>query len=125
MATKPAERYQTVHKFQDALREYQSHSESILLTDSAEKNFNAASSGDYEMFSRSLYGFEEASRCGTAINGPRHCYRPARLAYAHAAHKRDDFDLGISLFDAGNPQHSVLLEQLEAGQGKRDRPCDV
>ena len=117
----PAERYQTVHKFQDALRVYQSHSESIVLTDSAERNLNAAeTSGEYEMFSRALYGFEEALAMWDGNQRAARLLSACALAYAQAALKRDDFDLGISLLDAANPQHKVLLEQLQAGQRERD-----
>ncbi len=121
MATKPEQRYQTVHEFQDALREYQSHSESILLTESAEKNLaTAESSGDYELFSRALYGFEEALTMWDSNQRARRLLSSARLAYAGAALKRDDFDLGVSLLDIKNEQHSVLLDQLQRGQHERN-----
>jgi WD40 repeat protein/serine/threonine protein kinase len=121
MATKPAERYQTVHAFQDALREYQSHSESILLTESAEKNLaQAEAKGDYELFSRAVYGFEEALAMWSGNQRASRQLTSGRLAYAQSALKRDDFDLGISLLDAANPQHKVLLEQLHTGQHERD-----
>ncbi|MDZ4658536.1 MAG: protein kinase [Bythopirellula sp.] len=121
MSTKIPQRYQTVHEFQDALRDYQSHSESILLTDSAEKNLNTAeSSGDYELYSRALYGFEEALAMWDGNLRATRLLSAARLAYAGAALKRDDFDLGLSLLDANNDQHRALLEQLQAGQGERN-----
>jgi WD40 repeat protein/serine/threonine protein kinase len=121
MATKPAERYQTVHAFQDALREYQSHSESILLTESAEKNLaQAESKGDYELFSRAVYGFEEALAMWNGNQRANRLLTSGRLTYAQSALKRDDFDLGISLLDATNPQHKGVLEKLQAGQQERD-----
>ncbi len=121
MATKIAHRYQTVNEFQDALRDYQSHSESIILTDSADKNLaTAESSGDYELYSRARYGFEEAIAMWDGNRRATRLLSAARLAYAGAALKRDDFDLGISLLDAKNDQHRVLLEQLQAGQRERD-----
>jgi WD40 repeat protein/serine/threonine protein kinase len=121
LATKPEHRYQTVHEFQDALREYQSHSESILLTESAEKNLQAAEGReDYDFYSRALYGFEEALAMWPENQRASRLLSGARLAYAGAALKRDDFDLGISLLDSGNEQHGPLLEQLRAGQGERN-----
>ena len=95
MATKTADRYQSVHEFQDALREYQSHSESILLTDSAEKNLHSAeATDDYELFSRALYGFEEALSMWDGNQRAKRLLAGTRLTYAGAAKKRDDFDLG-------------------------------
>lgn len=120
MATKPSDRYQTVQEFQDALREYQSHSESILLTESAEKNLHAAeAAGEYDLFSRALYGFEEALALWDRNQRAARLLSSARLGYAGAALKRDDFDLGISLLDTTNPQHNVLLDELQAGRKER------
>ena len=121
MATKQADRYQTVQEFQDALREYQSHSESILLTESAEKSLaQAETKDDYELFSRAVYGFEEALSMWDGNQRANRLLTSARLAYARSALKRDDFDLGLSLLDEANPQHKTLLEQLKAGQQERD-----
>jgi WD40 repeat protein/serine/threonine protein kinase len=120
LATKPEHRYQTVHEFQDALREYQSHSESILLTESAEKNLlTAEGREDYDLYSRALYGFEEALSMWPDNQRASRLLSGARLAYAGAALKRDDFDLGISLLDSANEQHGPVLEQLRAGQRER------
>lgn len=121
MATKPVDRYPTVHDFQDAVREYQSHSESILLTESAEKNLTQAEAkNDYDLFSRAVYGFEEALAMWSGNQRATRLLTNARLGYARAALKRDDFDLGISLLDGANQQHKVLLEQLHAGQRERN-----
>lgn len=121
MSTKPADRHQSVHEFQEALRDYQSHSESITLTDSAEKNLmRAESSGDYDLFSRAQYGFEEALSLWPDNKRAARLLSATRLAYADAAHQRDDFDLGLSLLDADNPQHAALRARLEAGQRERD-----
>ena len=120
MATKPAERYQTVKEFQTAVRQYQSHSESILLTDSSEKKLNAAkSSGDYDLFSRALYGFEEAlalwndnKRAGSLLSS-------ARIDYASAALARGDYELGLTQLDANKELHRPLLDKLQAGLEER------
>ncbi len=61
MATKPADRYESVRDFQNALREYQSHSESIALAVRAEDDLQRAEgSGDYQTFARAMFGFQEA-----------------------------------------------------------------
>ncbi len=120
MATKPADRYQTVQEFQAAVRQYQSHSESILLTDSAEKNLKAAKANvDYDLFSRVMYGLEEALALWNDNTRARTLHSNARTEYASAALKRGDFELGMTLLDADNVEHRPLLEKLQAGLRER------
>ena len=61
MATQQEDRYQTVKEFQEAVRVYQSHSESLVLTAHANQNLQKArASNDYQLFARALYGFQES-----------------------------------------------------------------
>ena len=61
MATRQEDRYQSVKDFQEAIRVYQSHSESLVLTAHANLNLQKArESGDYQLFARALYGFQES-----------------------------------------------------------------
>ena len=121
MATKPDERYATVQEFQAAIRQYQSHSESVLLTDSACKNLEAAiHADDYDLYSRSVYGFEEAVGLWPGNERAKAMLIASRAAYAQSALERSDFDLGISLLDSEEPKHKDLLAQLEAGRDERE-----
>ncbi|QEG36789.1 WD40 domain-containing protein [Bythopirellula goksoeyrii] len=120
MATKPADRYQSVQEFQAAIRQYQSHSESILLTDSAEKNLRSAKeAGDYELFSRALYGFEEALSLWNENKRAKGLLSSSRMEYASTALGRGDYELGVTLLDPENAEHRPLLEQLQAGLKER------
>jgi len=148
MATKPSERYASVQDFQEAIRLYLSHSESVLLTDNASKNLEAAiNADDYDLYSRSVYGFEEALGLWPDNDRAQQLLVAARGAYAQSALERSDFDLGISLLDTedsnrpsqdpseddqrpGNrvslggletcSQHVDLLGQLVAGRDERE-----
>ena len=122
MATQPADRYATVQEFQAALRLYQSHSESVLLADSASNNMSQAlETEEYDLYSRAIYGFEEAlSRCGMVTIVPRSSLAASRMAYAESALHKGDFDLGISLLDSEEETHGELLEKLEAGRQERE-----
>ena len=61
MATQQEDRYQTVKEFQEAIRVYQSHSESLVLTAHANQNLQKArEADDYQLFARALYGFQES-----------------------------------------------------------------
>lgn len=120
MATRPVDRYQTVQEFQAAVRQYQSHSESILLTDSAEKNLGSAkTAGDYDLFSRALYGFEEALALWKENKRAQGLLSSSRMAYASTALARGDYELGITLLEAENDEHRPLLDKLQAGLQER------
>ena len=61
MATEPEDRYESVPAFQRAVREYQSHSQSIQLVEHAQRNLAlGAERQDYELYARALYGLEES-----------------------------------------------------------------
>jgi len=121
MATEPADRFATVQEFQTAIREYQSHSESILLSSRAEQDLEKAKeSNQYEDFARVVFGYDEAlalwpGNAAAAAGGPM-----ARWAYAASALNKGDYDLGLSLLDPENPDHRVLREELLDAQTERD-----
>ncbi len=121
MATKPADRYPTVQEFQAAVRLYQSHSESVLLTDSASANLQSAiDKDDYELYSRAMYGFQEALSLWPGNQRAQELLSASRGAYAQSALERSDFDLGISLIETDDAAHSELLAQLESGRDERE-----
>ena len=121
MANTPADRYQTVQELQEAIRKYQSHSESIILTDNAAQNLAAArAADDYDLFSRAMYGFQEALAMWQGNRRATGLFSEARLAYAGSALRRGDFDLGITLLDPQEASHEELISQLEAGRRERE-----
>jgi WD40 repeat protein len=121
MATKPEDRFESVHAFQAAIREYQSHTESVALTSRAAAELEkAVGNDDYRDYNRALFGFEEAwelwpknAQAGVGIG-------KARLAYAQSAQRKGDFDLGISLLIGDDASQRELRDQLRAAQRERD-----
>ena len=121
MATQPADRYATVQAFQAALRLYQSHSESVLLTDSAANSMSQAlETEEYDLYSRAIYGFEEALSLWDGNERAQELLAASRMAYAESALHKGDFDLGISLLDGEEESHAELLEKLQAGRQERE-----
>ena len=121
MATEVGDRYATVQEFQTAIRRYQSHSESIALTDNATVNLvGARKTDDYELFSRALYGFQEALTLWEENTRAGEQLTATKIAYAESALKRSDFDLGISLLDKEDDEQRVVLEKLETGRRERE-----
>ncbi len=120
MASEPEDRYRDVKSFQAAIRDYQSHSESVTLSSRAEDDLaGAAKSDDYQDYAKALFGFQEAyelwsgnKRAGAGIS-------QARLAYAGSARRKGDFDLGLSLLEEKNSEHAALRTELIAAQNER------
>ncbi|MCH9789517.1 MAG: serine/threonine protein kinase, partial [Planctomycetes bacterium] len=121
MATDPVDRYQSVSEFQQAIRGYLSHEESIELAGRAAERLEAArNSGEYDEFSRARFGFETAleewPENVRAIEG----LKSTKYDYAKTALDRGDLDLGLSLLDGSDEDHSKLRNSIQAEIVKRD-----
>jgi WD40 repeat protein/serine/threonine protein kinase len=115
MSSNPSDRYADVTKFQEALREYRSHAESIALTSRASEDFKLAGEHhSYTQFTRAQFGFEESLALWSGNETAREGLRQTKLAHAEAAYHNEDFDLGLSLLDENNPEHTLLIEKLHA-----------
>ncbi len=113
MATKLEDRHQTVDEFQAALRDYESHTESITLTLRAlEELREAKSKQDYDLFSRARFGYEEALNLWGNNKHAQKGLVDTKLAYALCAQKKGDFDLGMSLLNVELPEHKALHDEL-------------
>lgn len=98
MATKPEDRYPTVQKFQGAIREYQSHLESVLLSTQAEKTLNiAAKTKSYADYSRAMFTFEQALELWDKNHVALKSVPVTKLAYANCAYQKGDFSQAESL----------------------------
>ncbi|MBX3434713.1 MAG: protein kinase [Pirellulales bacterium] len=121
MATKPEDRYASVRAMQDAIRTYQSHSESIVLTDSAAKTLAAAEgASDYEPFARSMYALEEALELWRDNRRAEHLLVAARQQYAELALAKGDLDLGLSLVSTSEARHAPVVEKLQQARAERE-----
>jgi hypothetical protein len=120
MATKQEDRYPSVKEFQEAIRVYQSHSESLVLTAHANLNLQKArESGDYQLFARALYGFQESLNLWDANHRARTLLGETQRDYAECALKKGDFDLGASLLDPANKDQEPLRARINAAQAER------
>jgi WD40 repeat protein/serine/threonine protein kinase len=121
MATDPKKRYPTIRDFQSALREYSAHIESIALSShAADELARAEKSEDYIAFSRAAFGFEEALKQWDRNQRARTGISEAKSKHAACALRKGDYNQGISLLDAANPDHQPLLAKLKAAQQERD-----
>jgi WD40 repeat protein len=121
MATEPQDRFPSVQEFQSALRDYQSHCESISLATRADTELvQARRTGDYDSFAHAVFGFQEALVLWEGNLRARAGVDEAKLAYARRAQQKGDYELGISLLDSQNSEHASLQAELEASQRERD-----
>lgn len=122
MKTSPADRYQKVDDFIDALKNYQNHAESLLLVAQAKKDLESANTtSDYNTYARSLFGFENALNLWDANRDASQGLVDARLKYAGAALKKEDFDLGLSLISSENPIYKETYDKLRSGLEERNK----
>lgn len=121
MRTDPGERYANVQAFQEAIRGYQSHSQSIALSERAELDLKtAAKSDNYRDYARALLAFEEAYSLWNGNEIALAGISCTKVAYADCAHRKHDYDLGLSLLDEGNPDHAEIRGILLASKHERD-----
>lgn len=121
MATRREDRYQTVKEFQEAVRVYQSHSESLVLTAHAKQNLQKArDSNDYQLYARALYGFQESLSLWDANHRARHLLRETQLDYANCALQNGDLDLAASLLDTSHDTHRELMTKIESARKERN-----
>ncbi len=122
MATHPAERYASVQDFQTAIREYHSHMESISLSTRADAELGQAnSSGDYQSFSRALFGFEEALALWAGNARARAGVSETRLAYATRAKLQGDFELGALVAGRREPRSYGAASRARSGAARAGR----
>ena len=121
MATAPADRYASVGEFQEAIRQYWSHAQSVLLADRAAADLAAAEQReDYDRYARALLGFQEAYELWTGNQRAKDGIVSTSLAYAKRALSKGNFDLAASLLDASIADHAALLVQIRAAQKEQD-----
>ena len=120
MRTLPRERFASVIAFQAAIREYQSHSESIALVGRANALFDQAQpDGDYDKFAQALFGFQNALELWGANTAASAGLAAVRTSYAETALAHGDFDLGLSILPDEESQ-TELRQLLFAGREERD-----
>ncbi len=121
MATEPANRYADVRAMQAAIREYLSHTESILLSTRAEDDLvEAKQSDNYQNYAKAMFGFQEAYELWPGNKKAAVGVSQSQFAYAESALRKGDFDLGLSLLDANQTDHAPLRDKLLADKRERE-----
>ncbi|TWT64576.1 protein kinase domain-containing protein [Allorhodopirellula solitaria] len=120
MAREPADRYPDTKSFQDVIRQYRSHAESIALGSRAQQDLRIANEEkSYTQYTRAQFGFEEAIALWEGNQAAQEGLSEAKVAHADAAFENEDYDLGLSMLDAQNPEHQERIERLQAALRQR------
>ncbi len=115
MATRAEDRYKTVADFQAAIREYESHSESILLSTKATQQLaRACQSNDYNHYAQAMFAFREAAELWSGNTSASRGASQAAFKYANSARQRGDLDLALSLLSNRDPVHVDLRVQVQS-----------
>ena len=112
----------SVQDFQAAIREYQSHSESIVLSNRADEELS--SGAEDGRLPGLCPGPVRLPGGPVAVVGERageNGRARGALAYASTALKKEDYDLGVSLLDERHAEQARLRKKLVAAQ--RERPA--
>lgn len=121
MSTETVHRYQSVGEFQNVLREYQEHADSISMAARAQEELDEAQeTNDYEAFSKSLFGYQEAVNLWEGNKRAEQGISVAKLAYAKSAYSKGDYDLGASLLDPDDDSHVELKRTITKATRARD-----
>ncbi|MEZ6091587.1 MAG: protein kinase [Pirellulaceae bacterium] len=121
LATDPEDRFQTVQEFQQAIRDYQSHSESIALAMKAKEHLIIArNSRTYDDFNQAVYGFQQAIDLWPDNKTATEGLIESRYEYAQVASQRGDYDLGAGLLNVSIADHATLRDQIIAARDERE-----
>ena len=121
MATQQDDRYQTVKEMQEAIRVYQSHSESLVLSAHANQNLQKArNADDYQLYARSLYGFQESLTLWSENHRARLLLTETQRDYAKSALEKGDLDLASSLLDEKQPEHEPIIKRIDNARAERN-----
>jgi WD40 repeat protein/serine/threonine protein kinase/heme exporter protein D len=116
MSTRPEDRYANPEQLRTAIENYQSNLLSIRLTERSERELSSAiENGDYEYFSKSMFGFQEALSLWQKNAAADSGLQRSKVAYAECALERQDFELGMSLLDPNSADEAVLFQKLRKG----------
>ena len=109
MATEPSDRYASVNEMQESLHEVTRHAESIALANRSEELAEAAAtSKDYDRFTRAVFGFRDAIELWSGNKPAELGLQRARLAYGQCAFDKGDYDLAVQTLDRNEEVEAKL-----------------
>ena len=114
LSSDPADRFQTVQEFLEALRLAVGHEEALRLVTLAEDAELLARSNDacYDLYQIAVYRYQEVIDMWPDNNTVRDKLHNCLAGYAEAAAQRGDYDLALSLYDDDCSCHHELISSV-------------
>lgn len=120
MATDPAARQASVKEFQDEIRAWRAHRESLALAAEAQQALTRAQKhGGYGNYQSAMAGFRQALALWPQNPRARSGLPHSRQAYAGCALQKGDLDLAASLLDKSVAEEQELLRKVARAQRER------
>ncbi|QDU88486.1 Serine/threonine-protein kinase PknB [Pirellulimonas nuda] len=129
MATEPEDRYATVGDFIDAIKAYQEHAQSLLITRRASEDLelaenkktdaSAKSTDKYALFSSAEHGFKNALELWPDNHKARRQLDKTLHAFADTAYQNGDYDLSLSMLDERRKDDEQLRSDVLRSQKQR------
>jgi predicted Ser/Thr protein kinase len=121
LATNPSDRYDRVEDLQDAIHAIQKERANIKssqeLTERAKVLAKEAQAqGDYDRFTRSMYGFKDAVELWDNNPEAPEELKQVRLAYGQCAFEKGDYDLALQTLDRTEHHEDQLYLRAEQAQ---------
>ncbi len=121
LATRPSDRFSSVQEFQAAIREYESHTESLAAAARAREGLKKArETNDYDCFAGAMFGFRNAIDLWDGNTAAHSALHETRIAYAEAALRKGDYELGLSILVVDDERNTELRERLVGAQQERE-----
>lgn len=121
MSTEIEDRYSSVIEFQEQIRTYLSHHESLAIsTRAATELQRAEETQSYDQYAQVVFRFQEAVELWDGNREAHLGLDQARIAYAQCATTKGDLDLAESQLDSDTPGHQELLTHIRKERSIRD-----
>jgi hypothetical protein len=129
MATHPQQRFDSVALFQDELRQYRRHAESVTMTRRAQEALEVAMrDGDYDSFSRAIFGFQDAKDLWPENQAAVQGQAVSRLEFGRRALDDNNLQLAIRVLDPNIPEEAELAAEAKKrlkAEGVKDRRMKI
>jgi len=113
LSTNPKDRFATVLEFKEAVKAYQSHVESIRLTEQGTRYLKEAKEkSSQDLYSQSRFAFLEAIRIWGGNQLATEALRKAKIAHARYCLMQGDYSTGLSLLDGGDQEQMILIRDI-------------
>ncbi|MBI5725271.1 MAG: protein kinase [Planctomycetes bacterium] len=120
MSTNPEDRFMTVKEFQQAIMNCMEHAQSMALMQKAAETFaKARKQRDYELFSKSVVGFEAAVESWKGNEMARRNIILARREYALCAVEKGDLEMASSLIVRDDPAFTEVIRRMVSARAER------